>query len=211
MSDPRKVVAVVGSYRKGGIIDSAVDEMLAAAEEAGAEVAKIYLADRQIDFCLNCRRCTQAEGRQRGRCVQDDDMAALLDEIEAADGLILGSPINFFTVTALTKRFVERLVCYAFWPWGARAPRTRDGNRDKKALLVISCAMPGFLARHFTGALRVLKSAATALGARPVGTLIIGQVAQQEREPLPRRARFRARRLGRKLADVIQPKIEGMS
>ncbi len=199
MSDPRKVVALVGSYRKGGIIDSAVDEMLAAAEEAGAEVSKIYLADRNIEFCLNCRRCTQAEGKERGVCVQNDDMAALLDKIEVADGLILGSPVNFFTVTALTKRFVERLVCYAYWPWGARVPRMRDKRRDKKALLVISCAMPGFLARLFTGTLRVLKSAAAALGARPVGTLIIGQVAQREKEQLPRGAQSRARRLGRKL------------
>ncbi len=199
MSDPRKVVAVVGSYRKGGIIDSAVDVMLAAAEESGAQVSKIYLADRNIEFCLNCRRCTQAEGEERGRCVHDDDMAALLDEIEAADGLILGSPVNFFTVTALTKRFVERLVCYVYWPWGARAPRMRSKRRDKKALLVISCAMPGFLARLFTGTLRVLKSAAAALGARPVGTLIIGQVAQREKERLPRRAQSRARRLGSRL------------
>lgn len=199
MSDPRKVVALVGSYRKGGIIDSAVDEMLAAAEEAGAEVSKIYLADRNIEFCLNCRRCTQAEGKQRGHCVQNDDMAALLDEIESADGLILGSPTNFFTVTALTKRFVERLVCYVYWPWGARAPRMRNKERNKKALLVISGAMPAFIARLFTGTLRVLKSAAAALGARPVGTLIIGQVAQQEKEQLPRRALSRARRLGRKL------------
>jgi multimeric flavodoxin WrbA len=199
MSNPRKVVAVVGSYRKGGIIDSAVDVMLAAAEEGGAQVSKIYLTDRNIEFCLNCRRCTQAKGKERGRCVQNDDMAALLDEIESADGLILGSPVNFFTVTALTKRFVERLVCYAYWPWGARLPRMRSGRKDKKALLVISCAMPGFLARLFTGTLRVLKSAAAALGARPVGTLIIGQVAQREKERLPRRAQSRARRLGNKL------------
>jgi multimeric flavodoxin WrbA len=203
MSDSRKVVAVVGSYRKGGIIDSAVDVMLAAAEEAGAQVSKIYLADRNIEFCLNCRRCTQAEGKERGRCVQNDDMSALLEEIESADGLILGSPVNFFTVTALTKRFVERLVCYAYWPWGARIPRMRGRRRDKKALLVISCAMPGFLARLFTGTLRVLKSAAAALGARPVGTLIIGQVARREKERLPRRALERARRLGNKLVSEM--------
>jgi multimeric flavodoxin WrbA len=198
MSNPRKVVAVVGSYRKGGIIDSAVDVMLAAAEEGGAQVSKIYLTDRNIEFCLNCRRCTQAKGKERGRCVQNDDMAALLDEIESADGLILGSPVNFFTVTALTKRFVERLVCYAYWPWGARLPRMRSGRKDKKALLVISCAMPGFLARLFTGTLRVLKSAAAALGARPVGTLIIGQVAQREKERLPRRGPATAPRRGNK-------------
>ena len=54
------VTAIVGSYRKGGIIDTAVDEILAAAEQEGAEVAKIYLIDRHVEFCRNCRACMQA-------------------------------------------------------------------------------------------------------------------------------------------------------
>jgi NAD(P)H-dependent FMN reductase len=201
MSKHSKVIAIVGSYRKGGIIDSAVDEILASAALAGADVSKIYLADRNIEFCLNCRRCTQAKGSLRGTCVHQDDMASLLDEIEKADGLVLGSPVNFSTVTALTKRFIERLVCYAEWPWGARSPRKRLPKGTRKALLVTSCAMPGFLAPLFTGALRVLKSAAAVLGARPVGTLVIGLVAHREQMPLPARARARARRLGKRLVD----------
>lgn len=199
MSKDIKVIAIVGSYRKGGIIDSAVDEMLASAEEAGASARKVYLLEKNIQFCLNCRRCTQSKGPRRGTCTHTDDMAALLDEIEEADGLILGSPVNFFTVTALTKRFVERLVCYAEWPWGARAPRMRQSGDTGKAVLVVSCAMPGFLARLFTNTLRIMKSAAKALGARPVGVLIIGQVAQQEKEYLTRRAQLKARKLGRRL------------
>ena len=54
MATPATVTAIVGSYRKGGIIDTAVDELLASAREEGAETAKIYLTDRQIEFCTNC-------------------------------------------------------------------------------------------------------------------------------------------------------------
>ena len=40
----QKVVAIVGSYRKGGTIDSAVQAILSAAREKGAETHTLYLA-----------------------------------------------------------------------------------------------------------------------------------------------------------------------
>jgi multimeric flavodoxin WrbA len=69
-----KLVAIVGSYRKGGIIDTAIDEVLTAAKEEGAETVKIYLIDKHIEFCTNCRTCTQQEGLERGKCIIQDDM-----------------------------------------------------------------------------------------------------------------------------------------
>ena len=102
-----KVVAIIGSYRKEGIIDQAVDAVLRAARGTGAEAEKIYLKDKQIGFCTNCRTCVQASlDEKRGQCVLKDDMGELLAQIDAADAIVLASPINFFTVTALMKRFV---------------------------------------------------------------------------------------------------------
>lgn len=106
-----KIIGIVGSYRKGGIIDSAVDAILMAAAEKGAETENIYLIDRHIEFCKNCRKCTQEEGPERGICVQNDDMDAILKKIEEAGGIVIGSPVNFGGVTAVTQRFIERLVC----------------------------------------------------------------------------------------------------
>ena len=72
MKKNTRVTAIVGSYRKGGIIDSAVDEILAGARKEGALVSKILLIDRHIEFCTNCRTCTQQPGPQRGKCIIDD-------------------------------------------------------------------------------------------------------------------------------------------
>jgi multimeric flavodoxin WrbA len=195
----KKIIAIVGSYRKGGIIDSAIDEILRASAEKGTETEKIYLIDQHIEFCTNCRKCTQAEGPRRGKCVQKDDMDMLLTKIEQADGLVIGSPTNFFNVTAVTRRFIERLVCYAFWPWGQKGPTVRNKEKRKKAVVVTASAMPALLGKFFTGSLRILKITAETLGAKPIGTLNIGMAALNEKQELTPAVVKKAKRLGHRL------------
>ena len=47
----RKILCIVGSYRKGGTIDLLVTEALSSASALGAETTKIYLIDQHIEFC----------------------------------------------------------------------------------------------------------------------------------------------------------------
>jgi multimeric flavodoxin WrbA len=195
----KKIIAIVGSYRKSGIIDSAVDTILQAAAEEGAETEKIYLTDQHIEFCMNCRKCTQAEGQRRGKCVQKDDLDLLLTKIEQADGLVIGSPTNFFNVTAVTRRFIERLACYAFWPWGRKGPAVRNKEKRKKAVLVTSSAMPALLGKFFTGSLRILKITAETLGAKSIGALNIGMAALHEKQELTPSVVKKAKKLGHRL------------
>jgi multimeric flavodoxin WrbA len=195
-----KVVAIVGSYRKGGTVDSAVEAVLAGAREKGAATTTFYLTEQHIEFCTNCRECMQAPGEERGKCKQQDDMEPILLAIEAADAVVLGSPVNFYNVTAIFRRFMERLVGYAYWPWGIPAPKARPTKAGKKAVLVASSAAPGFFIPVATGAARALRSTAGALGAKTVGHLWIGLVGAKPHYELSPRERERARRLGWKLA-----------
>ena len=206
MNSPVNILAIVGSYRKGGIIERAVDEILASARKEGAVTRKISLLDKHLEFCTNCRSCTQVAGKNYGVCILDDDMAGLLQEIERADALVLASPMNAGTVTAIMKRFIERLVCTAYWPWGAPAPKARRPGKSKRALLVASSAAPGFLARLTGDVTKRLKSAATMLGAETVGTLFIGLAAQQKHQELSKRTIDKAHKLGHKLATGISAK-----
>jgi putative NADPH-quinone reductase len=200
MSDHPKVIAIVGSYRKGGIVDTTVDEILASAGEAGADTKKIYLIDKHIEFCTNCRACTQQEGAGRGSCILDDDMNSILDELDSADGIILGSPMNFGTVTAVMKKFIERLLCYTYWPWGMDAPKTRSKKKSKHAVLVASSAAPSVLARVSSKLVKLLKDAAELLGARTSDVLFIGLAAKNKQQDIGDRARKKARRLGKHLS-----------
>ena len=121
----KRVIGIVGSYRKGGVVDTALSAVLASAAENGAETVKHYLLDKDIKFCTNCRECMQTPGPERGKCVLDDDMEALLQNIETADSLVIGSPVNFNNVTAIMRTFMERCVGHVYWPWGIEKPLAR--------------------------------------------------------------------------------------
>jgi len=199
MGSSVRITAILGTYVRGGIIDLAVDEILASARDEGAETNKIYLIDRDIEFCCNCRACTQKPGERRGECPKKDEMAAILDEVERSDAIILASPMNFWTVTAVMKRFIERLVCFAYWPWGRPAPKTRSTRRDKRAVVVVSCAAPAILARLRTRMSGLLKTAADLLGAKTVGMLFMGHSAMKQNQQLSARNINKARALGKRL------------
>lgn len=200
----KKVVGIVGSYRKGRTIDSAVSAILKGAETKGAETKKIYLLDKHIEFCTNCRSCVQDKSDEaRGRCVLNDDMTEILREIDNADGVVLGASINFFNVTAVMKRFIERLLPYCYWPWGNILPRFRIKKKkmNKKAVIATSSSCPAWLGRIiFRGALSVLKAAARCMGARVVKSFYFGTVCIKEDSHLSKKALLKARKTGEKLA-----------
>jgi multimeric flavodoxin WrbA len=200
MSQVTRVLSINGSYSDNGIIDQAVDAVVRALDVAGAEVEDIQLREHQIEFCLNCRACTQEPGDSPGQCVLDDGMQELLEKIEQADGYILAAPTNIGSVTAVFKRFMERLIVYAYWPWGANTPIFRKAkSTKKKAILISSGAAPGLLGRWMNSTEKQLKMTAQTIGADSVGTLFTGLIAGDQEARLPERMRHKAETLAKKL------------
>lgn len=200
MNDRTRILVINGSYRNDGITDQTVDAVAEAVLAAGAELQSVNLREYPIEFCLNCRECTQKPGDAPGQCVLDDGMRALIDKIERADGYVLASPTNFGSVTAVFKRFMERLVAYAYWPWGDNYPKFRKAHAPrKKALLISSCAAPGLLGRWMYGTHKQLKIAAQTIGAESVGTLFTGLVAKQADARIPQSVHAKAKTLADRL------------
>ena len=196
----KKILGIVGSYRRKGTIDTLVSEVLSAAASEGAETEKIYLLDSHIEFCTNCRSCAQQPGPARGACIHHDDMAHVLDKCGTVDGIVFGAPVNCFNLNALTRRFMERLLCLTYWPWGAMTYQVRQKDRGKKAVLITSSAMLAIMGRFFTGAPRALRVIAETMGARPVALLFAGLSAQKQIPVVPKRMLKKAREAGRMLA-----------
>ena len=196
----KKVIGINGSYRRNGITEKLIDILLNKIKEKGIEVEKITLKDRDIGYCTNCRKCTQETGDKRGECIVKDDMESILDEIENADGLIIGSPMNFGSITAVTKAFKERLVCYAYWPWGRKiGPKLRKQKSGRKAVLLWSCNMPAIMATVVTRISKELKEIAKVLGFETVGILKVGFVGIDENEEIPDRLSKKSEKLAKEL------------
>jgi len=195
-----KILAINGSYRDDGITDQTIEAFTQDLVEAGAEVEIIRLRDYPIEFCLNCRACTQQPGEAPGECVLHDGMQGLIARIERADGFILASPTNFGSVTAIFKRFLERLAVYAYWPWDKNGPQFRKAQAPKKkALLVSSCAAPGIIGRWVFGTDKQLKMTARTIGAEVAGSLFTGMIARQQHPKLPDGVRSRIKVLAGRL------------
>lgn len=190
----KRILAINGSYRRDGITDQAVDQVLDEARKLGADVEHIQLRDYPIEFCYNCRQCMQQPGDAPGTCVHNDGMADLVQKIERADGYVIAAPTNFSAVTAVFKRFMERLAVYGYWPWGTMAPVFRKAKGPKKpAVIISSCAVPSLLGRLTYGTHQTLKIAAKTIGGKIVGKMFTGLTAQEPEQELPQRARRRAK------------------
>ena len=200
MNDRTKILAINGSYRDDGVTDQALKAAVQAVQASGAEVEIILLREHPIEFCLNCRECTQRPGDAPGECVHHDGMQALVNKIEQADGYILASPTNFGSVTAIFKRFMERLVVYAYWPWDKNTPKFRKANGPKKnAVLISSCAAPGIFGRWLYGTHKQLKMTAQTIGANTVGTLFTGLIAKEPHPRVSQRVLSKAKTLAARL------------
>lgn len=202
----KKIVAIVGTYRKGKATDSAASEVLRGAESRGVETEKIYLIDKHIEFCNNCRMCTQKRDMgRRGACIFDDDMEQILTAVDEADGLVLASPTNFYNVTAVTRRFMERLIVYAYWPWQAKmGPEMRVKPPDKKAVTITATACPAWLGRILLrGPRQALKIAAGTMGAKVQTSLYYGSVAQTPDATLSKTDLEKAYEAGVRLAGAL--------
>ena len=200
MANSSRVLVINGSYRDDGITDQAVEVAVAALNDNGAETEIINLRDYPIEFCLNCRECTLQPGSSPGTCVLDDGMHALIEKIEAAQAYILASPTNFGSATAIYKRFMERLIAYAYWPWDQPYPKFRKTDvAPKKALLISSSAAPSWFGRWLFRTSKQLAMSAKTIGAKPVGTLFTGLANTEKHKRLPSKTAERARMLAAKL------------
>jgi multimeric flavodoxin WrbA len=107
-----RILALIGSHRKKGntarIVEMIETRMraLAAQHNAPLEFEAIYLGDLDIRMCRGCRACFD---RGEDRCSLKDDVALIRAKMDAADGILLASPVYVDDVSGLVKNWMDRL------------------------------------------------------------------------------------------------------
>jgi multimeric flavodoxin WrbA len=105
-----KVIAINGSPRKNWNTVTLLQKALAGAASQQAETEMFHLYELNYRGCVSCFACKTKNGPSYGRCAVKDDLTSVLEKVETADGIILGSPIYFGTATGEMKSFMERLL-----------------------------------------------------------------------------------------------------
>ena len=99
-----KVILLNGSAHQHGCTATALEEMIRVFEAEGVETELIQVGSKNIRGCISCRKCSQA-----GKCVFDDLVNEVAPKFEAADGLVVGSPVYYASPNGTILAFMDRL------------------------------------------------------------------------------------------------------
>ncbi len=98
-----KILGILGSPHPKGNTAILLDAVLEGAAAAGAEVERLFLGDLEMKFCGGCTQCYRL-----GDCRYEDDIEKVKEKMLAADGIVLGSPVYIWGVTAQMKTLMDR-------------------------------------------------------------------------------------------------------
>lgn len=99
-----RVLMVNGSPHPQGNTAIALEEMRKTFEAEGVETTLLQIGNKAIRGCVACGSC-----REKGKCVFDDAVNEAAPLFEAADGLVVGTPVYYASANATLVAFLDRL------------------------------------------------------------------------------------------------------
>ncbi|MFZ5570569.1 MAG: flavodoxin family protein [Thermodesulfobacteriota bacterium] len=133
------ILSIYGSPRRNGNTSTLLAEAVRGARQKGARVDEIVLRDLKMSPCLEIYGCMKT-----GRCVMQDDFQQIYDRLLACDGLMLASPIFFYSVSAHTKILMDR--CQSLWVkkyWMEKTSNQQQAERRRPGLFISVGATKG--------------------------------------------------------------------
>ncbi len=100
-----KILALIGSPRKGGNTDILVDQILQGGKTIEHTSKKLYLYDYEISPCIDCRRCKKDDYV----CTVNDGMQEIYPKMQEADLIIFGTPLYWYGPSGKMKLLMDRM------------------------------------------------------------------------------------------------------
>ena len=117
-----KIVSIVSSPREQGNTDILVHKTMVGAMGLSTNTFSLYrIAKMRMRGCMACESC-----KTKGNCVQEDELAPVLEDIRTADALIVSTPVYFGQASWAYRIFEDRM--YSFLDNGLRSilPKGKD-------------------------------------------------------------------------------------
>lgn len=102
-TDMKKVLVLSSSLRLRSNSEALADEFVRGATDAGNEVEKITLREKDIRFCKGCLACQKTQ-----RCVIKDDAPAIVEKMHDTDVIAFASPIYYYEMCGQLKTLLDR-------------------------------------------------------------------------------------------------------
>ncbi len=99
-----RILMLNGSPHAAGVCAAALDEMKKIFDAEGVECETVHVGNKAVRGCVACNSC-----RMTGRCVFDDVVNEIAPKFEAADGLVVASPVYYASANATLVAVLDRL------------------------------------------------------------------------------------------------------
>lgn len=99
-----KVLLLNGSPKAKGNTALGLEEMAKVFREEGVEAEIIQVGSQNIRGCIACNQCGKL-----GKCVFDDLVNQVAPKFEAADGIVIASPVYYSSPNGTLISFLDRL------------------------------------------------------------------------------------------------------
>lgn len=100
-----KVILLNGSPNKNGSTAAMLEVLKKELAKSNIEGEILHVGTGSTCGCSGCGTCGE---KGDGRCVIEDDVNVFLEKMEAADGLIVGSPVHYAGIAGNLKCFLDR-------------------------------------------------------------------------------------------------------
>jgi len=122
------VLLINGSPHKKGCTFTALSEVAGELEKQGIETNFFHIGTKAIRGCMACRKC-----KETGYCTYSDDLVnECINQMKAADGIIVGSPVYYASPNGALLSLLDR-VFYA----------SSDAFAYKPSATIVSCRRAG--------------------------------------------------------------------
>lgn len=189
----RKILGISASKRVWGNCETSVRQVLDAASNEGAHTAFLRLPDLDVGLCRGCFTCVG----EKGRCPIDDDLYGFLDQVEAADAVLLASPVYFMSASAALVALMDRLLTVSAYLDREKAAReavtiTIMGNNEWRGVAepfvnltasLLGCEVTGSLRLVAEGPGEVLGMPGVGEALNRVGRALAGGKPVEKRVP----------------------------
>lgn len=99
-----KVLLINGSPKANGNTAFALEQMAEVFAAENIEAEMIHIGIKAIRGCLACGSCYKT-----GKCVIEDEVNEIASKFEAADGIVVGSPVYYASANATLIALLDRL------------------------------------------------------------------------------------------------------